>query len=80
MDIHSTATFNELKHGLIMQIVVLVCLFVIQTLCAFLKNKNIIEESVINIVSDSLLLSEISDKSRESFYKLSITIICQITQ
>ena len=40
MDIHSTATFNELKHGLIMQIVVLVCLFVIQTLCAFLKNKN----------------------------------------
>ena len=57
MDIHSTATFNELKHGLIMQIVVLVCLFVIQTLCAFLKNKNIIEESVINIVSDSFVIA-----------------------
>ena len=50
MDIHSTATFNELKHGLIMQIVVLVCLFVIQTLCAFLKNKNI-------IVSDSFVIA-----------------------
>ena len=31
--------------------------FVIQTLCAFLKNKNIIEESVINIVSDSFVIA-----------------------
>ena len=57
MNIHPKATFDELKHGLIMQIVVLVCLFVIQIVCGFLKNKNIVEESIINIVSDSFAIA-----------------------
>ena len=78
MDIHSTATFNELKHGLIMQIVVLVCLFVIQTLCAFLKNKNIIEESVINIVSDSFVIAAFI-YYHEVIYDLGIALFDLIT-
>ena len=56
-DIQPIATFKELKHGLIMQIAVLICLFVIQTVCGFLKNKNIIGESVVNIISDSFVIA-----------------------
>lgn len=56
-DIEPIATFKELRHGLIMQIAVLICLFIIQTACSFLKNKNIIEELVINVVSDSFVIA-----------------------
>ena len=56
-NIHSTATFNELKHWLIMQIAVLVCLFVIQIVCSFLKNKNIIDGTIINIISGSFVIA-----------------------
>lgn len=56
-DIQPIAAFKELKHGLIMQIAVLICLFMAQTVCSFLKNKNIIEESVINIISGSFVIA-----------------------
>ena len=57
INIQPSATFKELKHGLIMQIAVLGCLFVIQIVCSFLKNKNIVEDSVLNIISDSFVIA-----------------------
>ena len=56
-DIEPIDTFKELRHGLIMQIAVLICLFMIQTVCSFLKNKHIIEEPIINVVSGSFVIA-----------------------
>lgn len=78
MNIQPTATFKELKHGLIMQIAVLSCLFVIQIACSFLKNKNIIEEVLLNIISDSFVIAAFI-YYLEVIYDLGIALFDMIT-
>lgn len=57
VNIQSTATFKELKHGLIMQIAVLVCLFILKIVCSFISNKNILDESLMNTISDTFAIA-----------------------
>lgn len=57
VNIQSTATFKELKHGLIKQIAVLVCLFILKIVCSFISNKNILDESLMNTISDTFAIA-----------------------
>lgn len=78
INIQPMASFKELKHGLLMQIVVLACLFIIQTVCSFLKNKNIIDNSIINIVSGSFVIAAFM-YYLEVIYDLGIALFDLIT-
>lgn len=78
INLEPTATFKELKHGLIMQIAVLGCLFVIQIVCSFLKNKNIVENPILDIISDSFVIAAFM-YYLEVIYDLGISLFDLIT-
>lgn len=55
-NIQACSTFKELKHGLIMQIAVLFCLFIIQIGCNYAKTKLPFCTLKISIISDSFAI------------------------
>lgn len=57
IDVQPTAIFKELKHGLIMQIIVLINLFIVQVICDFLSSKGWVELSITNIVSGTFVIA-----------------------
>lgn len=78
VNIQSTATFKELKHGLIKQIAVLVCLFILKIVCSFISSKNILDESLMNTISDTFAIAAFI-YYLEVIYDLGIALIDLIT-
>lgn len=57
LSIDPSSTFKELKHGLIMQILILLSLIVILIVCDFMKNRDAISSLKIDIISGMFVLA-----------------------
>lgn len=57
IDIQPEPTFEELKHGLIMQIVILICLFIIQIICNYISGKMPLFIFYTNLISDAFAIA-----------------------
>ena len=57
LNVDPSATFKELKYGLMTQIVVLCSLIIILIVCDFMQSKDIVPSSQLNIISGTFVLA-----------------------